>query len=283
MDEFLRPLVWLPESQQAVRDKCLHPTGIFFEFKKEEIEQSIPGRFEQQVRQHPNRLAIETGSQQLSYKALNAAANQVAWSIIATRQGENSPIAILLEQGPQMIAAMLGVVKAGHFYVLLDPTYPLPMLTYILEDSQTVLLITNNQYMRLAHELALAGSHVLSIDQLPSDLSTENPCFPIDPNCFACLIYTSGSTGQPKGVIHTHRTVLHMIRIATNPFRICTEDRLTQLYSQSSIAATRLIFLALLNGAALFPFNIKEEGLTPFAHWLSQNHITFYSSVLIEQ
>ena len=279
MHDVPRRMVGFPESQQAVKDKCLHPTGIFFEFKKEEIEQSIPERFEQQVCKYPDRLAIETGSQQLSYTALNEAANRVAWAIMAARKARDKPIAILLEQGPQIIAAMLGVLKAGHFYVPLDPAYPLPRLTYMLEDSQAVLLMTNNQHLPLAHELAPSGSHVLNIDQLPADLSTENPCFSIDPDCLACLIYTSGSTGQPKGVMHTHRTVLHMTMVATNALRICAEDRLVLLYSPSFLAATRLIFLAVLNGAALFPFNIKEEGLTHFGTWLTQKGITFYYSI----
>jgi amino acid adenylation domain-containing protein len=272
-------MVELPATQQAVRDRCLHPTGLFCAFNKAEIEQSLPERFEQQVRQYPNCLAIEARGQQLSYTALNEAANRIAWAIPAARRGENQPIAILLEQGPQMIAAILGVLKAGHFYVLLDPTYPVPWLTHMLQDSQAVLLITNNQHLHLAYELDPSGSHVLKIDQLPADLPAENPCFSIDPDGLACLIYTSGSTGQPKGVMHTHRTVLQMIMVATNTFRICAEDRIAQLYSQGSIATTRLIFLALLNGAALFPFNIHEEGLSRLSTWLSQNSITFYSSV----
>src|SRR5688500_9286970 len=94
-----RRIVGFPESQQAVKNKCLHPTGIFFEFKKEEIEQPIPKRFDQQVCKHSHRLAIETRSQQLSYAALNAAANCMAWAIITARKPRDKPIAILLEQG----------------------------------------------------------------------------------------------------------------------------------------------------------------------------------------
>src|SRR5215510_10650639 len=274
-----RHSVGFPESQQTVQDRCIHPTGIFVEFKHEEIEQSIPKRFEQQVCKHPDRLSIESGSQQLSYTALNEAANRMAWAIIAAQKGRDKPIAILLEQGPQIFAAMLGVLKAGYFYVPLDPLSPLLRLTYMLEDSQAVLLITNNQHLHLARELDSSGSHILNINQLPDDLSPENPCFSIDPDCLACLIYTSGSTGQPKGVMHTHRTVLHMTMIATNALRICAEDRLALLYSPSFLGATRLIFLAVLNGAALFPFNIKEEGLTYFGTWLIQKGITFYRSV----
>jgi amino acid adenylation domain-containing protein len=278
MHEAPRRMVGFPESQKAMRDKCLHPTGIFLEFKKEEIEQSLPERFEQQVCKHPYRLAIETGSQHLSYTALNEVANRVAWAIIAARKRRDKPIAILLEQGPQTIAAMLGVLKANHFYIPLDPANPLPRLTYIFEDSQAVLLITNNQHLPLAHELAPSRSHILNIEQLPTDLSADNPSFSIDLDGLACLIYTSGSTGQPKGVMHTHRSVLHMTMVATNTFHICAEDRFALFHSPSFIAATRLIFFALLNGAALFSFNIKAEGLTHFGRWLIEKGITIYRS-----
>jgi amino acid adenylation domain-containing protein len=273
-----RRMIGFPESQQAVHDKCTHPTGIFVEFKQEEIGQSIPERFEQQVRTYPHRLAIEAAGQQLSYTALNETANRVAWAIITALKGRDKPIAILLGLGPQIIATMLGVLKAGHFYVTLDPSYPLARLSYMLEDSQAVLLITNAQHLPLAHELAPSGSHVLNIDHLPAYLSAENPCLSIDPDGLACLIYTSGSTGQPKGVMHTHRTVLHMTMVATNTLHTSAEDRLVLLYSPSFLATTRLIFLAGLNGAALFPFNVKAEGLTHFGSWLTQKGITFYCS-----
>jgi amino acid adenylation domain-containing protein len=272
-------MIEFPESQQAVRDKCRHPTGIFFEFRKEAIEQSIPERFEQQVCKHPNRLAIETESQQLSYTALNEAANRVAGGIITALQGKDKPIAILLEQGPQLVATILGVLKAGHFYIPLDTSYPLPRLSYMLEDSQAVLLIASDQHLPLAQELAPSTSQVLNIDQLPADMSAVNPCLSRDPDGLACLIYTSGSTGQPKGVMHTHRTVLHMTMVATNALHTCAEDRLVLLYSPSFLATTRLIFLAVLNGAALFPFNIKEEGLMHFGTWLTQKGITVYCSI----
>jgi amino acid adenylation domain-containing protein len=279
MHDVPRRVVGFPELQQEVRNKCLHPTGTFFEFKKAGIEQSIAERFEQQVCKHPHRLAIETGGQQFSYQALNEAANCVAWAIITAQKGRDKPIAILLERGFQIIVAILGALKAGHFYIPLDPAYPIARLTYMLEDSQAVLLITNNQHLHLAHELAPSGSHVLNIDQLPTDLSTENPCFPIEPDCLACLIYTSGSAGQPKGVMHTHRTVLHMTMVTTNVLHICAEDRFALFHSPSFIVATRLILLAVLNGAALFFFNIKAEGLTRFATWLAENGITLYYSV----
>ncbi len=65
----------IPEQQRAIRDKCFHPTGTFVEFRKEEIEQSIPDRFEQQVRRYPDRLAVKSRTQALTYDELNKAAN----------------------------------------------------------------------------------------------------------------------------------------------------------------------------------------------------------------
>jgi len=69
MSEASKPQLTLPPEQQAIRDKCFHPTGSFVEFKKQEIEQSIPKRFEKIVRAYPYRLAIETKTQSLTYEA----------------------------------------------------------------------------------------------------------------------------------------------------------------------------------------------------------------------
>jgi amino acid adenylation domain-containing protein len=279
MREVPRRVGGFPASQQAVQAKCTHPTGVFLEFPPEAIERSIPERFEQQARQYPDRLVIDTGSRQLTYTALNEAANRVAWALMASRQPRDQPVAILLGQGPQCIATMLGVLKAGHFYVPLDPAYPLPRLTYMLEDSQAGLLITDSQHLPRAHELAPAGSQVLHIDRLAADPAAENPRLSIGPDGLACLLYTSGSTGQPKGVMHTHRSVLHMTMVATNALRLCAEDRLVLLYSPSFLAATRAIHLAVLNGAALFPFSVRDEGLAHFGTWLTRKGITVYYSI----
>ena len=68
----------LPPEQQAIQDKCFHPTGTFIQFRKDEIEQSVPERFEDQVRRHPNRLEVKTRSHQLTYEELNRAANRIS-------------------------------------------------------------------------------------------------------------------------------------------------------------------------------------------------------------
>ncbi|MCH8282861.1 MAG: AMP-binding protein, partial [Chloroflexi bacterium] len=121
MSGLSRHAVDIPPKQQAIRDKCFHSTGTFIEFKKEETEQSIPDRFEKQVGKYPERLAVKSKDDELTYAALNAAANRVAWAILSEHGESQEPVALLLDQGVPAIVAILGVLKAGKTYVPLDP------------------------------------------------------------------------------------------------------------------------------------------------------------------
>jgi non-ribosomal peptide synthetase component F len=114
----------LPPEQEAIRDKYFHPSGTFVEFPKEEIEQSIPERFEKIVRLHPSRLAVKMGERALTYDELNKVANQIARAILVRRGQGSEPIALLFEHGIEVVAAIIGVLKAGKFYVAMDIDSP---------------------------------------------------------------------------------------------------------------------------------------------------------------
>src|SRR6185503_10818751 len=88
-----------------------------------------------------------------------------------------------------------------------------------------------------------------------------------------------GSTGRPKGVMQTHRNVLHFMMNYTNGLHICSEDRLSLLYSFSVNGGAHDIFAALLNGAALGPYDLKADGFTGVGQWLTDAKITIYHSV----
>jgi amino acid adenylation domain-containing protein len=265
--------------QQAIRATCVHPTGTFIAFAPEAIEQSIPNRFEQQVARHPERLAVKSRHQTLTYAALNQLANRMARAIQARCGAGAEPIAPLLEQGAPAIAALLGVLKAGKFSVPLDPTYPPARLTHMLEDSQARLIVTHTQHLSLAEAVARRGQQVLNLDELDAGLSDDNLGLLLSPDTLAYLLYTSGSTGTPKGVLQNHRNVLHMIKNECNGFHLCADDRLSLLYSPSVVSAARITLSALLNGAAVFPLNLREAGLAGLSSWLMQEEITFYNSV----
>ena len=226
----------LPPEQQAIRDKCFHPSGTFVEFKKEEVEQSIGHRFEDQVRKYPNRLAIKTGSHKLTYDQANKTANRLAHTILAQRGKGQEPIALLLEQGAALSATFLSVLKAGKIAVPLDPSYPPARTSYMLEDSRAGLILTNDLNFPLAIKLAKSGVHILNIDEIEVSVSEDNLGLSVSPDTVAYILYTSGSTGEPKGVFRSHRGSLHHIMTYTNTLHICAEDRLTLLTSVSGQA-----------------------------------------------
>ncbi|HAJ62421.1 MAG TPA: acyl-CoA synthetase, partial [Cyanobacteria bacterium UBA8543] len=105
--------------------------------------------------------------------------------------------ALLLASDAPLIAAMLGVLKTGKFYVPLDPSQPQTRIGYILADSQSRLVITNNQYLNLANQLVPDGVSILNLDELDSNLSAEELNLSLSPDSLAYIIYTSGSTGKP--------------------------------------------------------------------------------------
>ncbi|MFQ5853749.1 MAG: AMP-binding protein, partial [Candidatus Binatia bacterium] len=268
--------------QQAIRAKCFHPSGTFIEFKKEEIEQSIPDRFEQMVRMYPDRLAVKTRDHQLTYDELNKAANRVARTVLNHSGEEPVPVALLFEQDTSLIAALLGAFKSGNFYVPLDPSFPSSRTTFILKDSGVKLILTDRENIPLAHELSQGICRVVNYDDIDPDISDESLGLSISPDQYAWLLYTSGSTGQPKDVVQNHRNVLHFVMNYTNGIHICSDDRLSLLRHISAFGAVRDILGALLNGATILPFDVRNEGIAHLANWLIREGITisFFGSPL---
>ena len=269
----------LPPEQEAIRAKCFHPTGTFIEFKKEEIEQSIPDRFEKIVGMYPDRPAVNTQNHALTYDALNRIANRIARAILAQRGESKEPVALLFEHGASLIAAILGILKAGRIYISLDPAFPHTRKAYVLRDSQANLLLTNTQHLSQAQQLAQGGQDVLNCDDIDMHIDCGNLDLSISADTCALMLYTSGSTGNPKGVLHNHRNVLVETRNYTNDERICHEDKLALWHSCSFAKSNRNMYAALLNGAALFPYGLAILGFVGLAEWMRANRITILDTL----
>jgi len=249
----------------------------FRRFERSDVEQSISHRFEQQIDSFPDCLAIQTRNEKLTYAELNNAANGIAHAILALCGQREEPVALLLENHTPMIAALLGVLKSGKIYVPLDPSLPCGRIRYILQDSQANLIVTNNRNLSAACELAQNKFQLINIDKL--EATSQNPGLSILPDSLAWILYTSGSTGQPKGVMQTHRNVLHFIRNYVNGWRLCENDRLALLFSCGVNAGAHNVLIALLNGLPIYPLDIKKEGFSGLAEWLIRHRITIYWSV----
>jgi amino acid adenylation domain-containing protein len=265
----------LLEDQLRIRGKCYHPNGAFEEFKGEEVEQSIPARFESIARRYPDRLAVKTEVHELSYQELNERANRLARTILDTGTEQAQPVGLLLEHGALPIVAMLGVLKAGRFFLPLDPTYPQSMLAGILHDSDPGLLIVDNSGFRnLGEVVHREGQACINMDDLTASTEDSNLGLDISPHSLSWLVYTSGSTGKPKGVMQAHRNQLHYARVRSNNWHISPEDKVCCPYSFAFSAAMWNIFDSLLIGAALLPFNLKAEGSSRLGTWMVNEEIT---------
>ncbi len=264
----------------ALRSRQVRPDNAFTEFPREEIEQSITNRFAAQVEKHSERVAIRSKNFEWTYRELSAAVDNMAQTIVRLRGGGEERVALLFEHDAPMVAAMLGALKAGKTYVPLDPHHPEARLAQIIKHAQATAILTNNRNLFLAHKLAGRAVPVINVDNLPAHSSDnskiELPA--VEPDRLAYILYTSGSTGEPKGVMQNHRNVLHYIRVYTNSLHLNEDDRLTLLSSYCFDASVMDIYGALLNGATLYPVEIRKDGLAELARHLNDQAITVYHS-----
>lgn len=210
------------------------------------------------------------GDRSLTYEDLNRFSNRIGRSILRVRGTESEPIALLIDIGIDVIAGVFGTLKTGKFYVALDPSNPAKRNAYILDDSQASLILTDQKHLALAHKLATNGQSVLNIDEIENGLSSDNlGIFVASENCMS-IGYTSGSSGTPKGVVKIHgHTPSNYFSLPVRP-----DDKLSLIHSVSFGQADACLFSSLLNGASLFPFDIKSEGILRWANWLAAEKIT---------
>ncbi|MFC5327295.1 amino acid adenylation domain-containing protein, partial [Bradyrhizobium oligotrophicum] len=252
------------------------PTNTFASFDREEIEQSLAARFEAQAKRHSTSPAVTCGDICWSYEDLDRRANGVAKQLGRILGVNSRRVALLFDHGADMIAAMLGVIKASKAYVPLDPLQPVERLKFIIGDANADAIICDQHLM----PLATAACADLCIPIL--DHSAIAPCddFPTTRHKSAdtYVLYTSGTTGQPKGVVQTDRNVLHFISVYTNALHLNSEDRLTLFSSYGFDASVMDIYGALLNGASLHVFDLKRSSLSDLHEWLIKQSVTIWHS-----
>lgn len=177
--------------------------------------------FEERAARAPDAVALVTADRQITYRGLNAHANQVARRLRAMGVRPEDRVALLLPRSPEAVTAMLGVLKAGAAYVPLDPGHPAARLADILDDAAPAALVTTTA---VRDRCPGYRGPVLCLDGQAGDLRAEAVTdlrLPVRADGLAYLIHTSGSTGRPKGVLGLHRGAVNRIRwfARTHPFQ----------------------------------------------------------------
>ena len=266
--------------QDSIPRIAVQPASGFIAFGDDEIEQSIPQRFEQQVQADGNRVAIKSDREVYTFDSLNRTANRLAREIL-TRRGSNmaEPIALLFDHGAAVLVAIMAVLKAGKFYIALDASYPRDRLKYMLQDSGAKLIVTDPNNIAIVREICDDSLDVVDFTNPDVSLADHDLGVLPKPDSLALLLYTSGSTGQPKGVMHTHRNVLVDVRNLTNGWGVSAEDRWLLHTSVSFANSVRTIFSSLLNGGSIYPYDIRETGFGALPNWLVTHEITIVRTV----
>ncbi|HYC29423.1 MAG TPA: amino acid adenylation domain-containing protein, partial [Chitinophagaceae bacterium] len=186
-------------------------------------EKFIRQLFEEQVARDPNKIALVFGEQEMTYGSLNKKADRVANYLRKYFGDKNVFVPIIMERSPEMIVALMGILKAGYAYVPFEPSLPKARIQKLLQSLSAKLVIADEITLAFAKEAA-AGVEVMCISDVPE--TEEVPAFTRTNDDFAYIIYTSGSTGLPKGVMVKHKPVINILEWINKSFEVKEGDRL---------------------------------------------------------
>ena len=183
---------------------------ILYEFNATEMDypkdKTISQLFEEQVEKTPNKIAIVFENKKLTYKELNEKANQLANYLRRSGIKPNDIVGIMLPRSLELLISIIGVLKSGACYIPIDPTYPEKRIEYMLDNSESKILITTNELynnIKFENKILINDNEILI--QEKNNLEKIN-----SPEDMAYIIYTSGSTGLPKGVVLKHKSLSNL-------------------------------------------------------------------------
>jgi|GEM_PF-1255062 len=217
--------------------------------------QCIHQLFESQVEQTPDAVAVVFEEQQLTYAELNAKANQLAHYLQGLGVGSEVLVGLCIKRSVNMVIAMLGILKAGGAYVPLDPAYPAERLSFMLQDAELSIVVTQEKLSSGLLEQTTSATPNLRLVFLDNDWaeisqqSQDNLGIDINPANLAYTIYTSGSTGKPKGVQIVHQSVVNFLSAMGSSPGLSKEDTLIAVTTISFDISVLEIYLPLISGA----------------------------------
>jgi len=207
-------------------------------------------RFVAQANAEPQAIALQFEQENYTYEEINLRSNQLANHIVGEGFNKGDLVAVCLDRSPELIIALLAIMKAGGAYLPLDPSFPAERLNYMIKDAKASFILTESKYRELWQtqgELLVLEDAKTAIAKCGFEpLNTQ-----VQNSDLAYVIYTSGSTGQPKGVMVSHGALGNFLASMEQKPGIGSEDVLLAVTTVSFDIAGLEIFLPLVSGATL--------------------------------
>ncbi len=266
-ETILKEVVKNPESalkslNYLSSDERTQVVETFNNYKKEyPKEKTVVDLFKEEVAKTPNKIALKDDTRAYTYKELDAFSSQIS-NYLNQKYGANQKqsVAVLLDRSAVMVAVLLGILKSGKSYIPLDPAFPAERLSYIIENSQTEIIISEKDFA----VDATTEASILKLEHLLEQINEyDTSCTTIvSPEDTAYIIYTSGSTGNPKGVEIGHRSLTNFLTSMKNQPGIDSSDTFFSVTTYSFDISILEFFTPLISGAELYVAN-KETLSNP--------------------
>ncbi|MEU1591137.1 amino acid adenylation domain-containing protein, partial [Micromonospora sp. NPDC005710] len=243
-------------------------------------EASVAELFAAQAARTPDAVAVVTDGKALTYAELDARAGRLARLLTGRRVGPESLVGLVFDRGPELLVAMLAVVRAGGAYVPIDPRYPVDRVTYTIEDAAPVVVLASSTTVGTLVDCA-APVVVVDTPDVVAELASLTPADPVAVRAAHPLyvIYTSGSTGRPKGVTVTHGNVAQLFTATEGPFSgFGPDDVWSWFHSAAFDFSVWEIWGALLHGGrvVVVPFEVSRAP-GEFADLVRRERVTVLS------
>ncbi len=239
-------------------------------------DKTIHQLFEEQASKTPSNVAVVFEGQHLTYAELNAKANQFARFLQSQKCiKQDASIALCLDRGLELIIAILGVLKAGSVFVPIDTSYPNERISYMLEDTNSYLLVTQPNLMPRLEKLDYADISLITFDsESYTNQQIENLPLTGVQTAYMYVLYTSGTTGKPKGSLLLHTGFVNLISNFTNEFDFNDKERCLIVSSFSFDLTYKNVFSTLCTGGELHITSSEVYDACYINEYIKSHYIT---------